>query len=418
MKISKESGSDSDSDSEPLKPRTRGRKSMMMMRQRSGKRSSNLNSFSPHASRQKRFRSSPTVRKQLGESLKKKPRLAVTCGNKEGTLYKDKFKKSEPCIWSNHKWFTPTEFEKFGGKEKNKKWKISILHNQIPLQTFIQEGFLPCPSFKTKRSRDKEPKCRRELIRTRRSTRYGRNSHTSESDIISELSSLPSCSTDDDEDDVQVTEREFSGDSFDVTCSKGREVLSKGTDSHTSESDIISELSSLPSCSTDDDEDDVQVTEGEFSGDSFDVTCSKGRGVLHVTRFATETCGKCIRTQDAWLTPEDFLNKNKPGGNWRLDIRSHSVPLGKLIMRRVLKPHMLNCKCPICTGEPLHLLDQNNDDMCFMCNRDGDLVCCDKCPRAFHHHCHKPALRDDTIGDHWTCSFCKKSVPGARKKSS
>ncbi|MCI4395313.1 hypothetical protein PGIGA_G00178840 [Pangasianodon gigas] len=446
---------------------------MMMMRQRSGKRSSSLNSSSPHASRQKRFRSSPTVRKQLGESLKKKPRLAVTCGNKEGTLYKDKFKKSEPCIWSNHKWFTPTEFEKFGGKEKNKKWKISILHNQIQLQTFIQEGFLPCPSFKTKRSQDKEPKCRRELIRTRRSTRYGRNSHTSESVSISELSSLPSCSTDDDGDDVQVTEREFSGDSFDVTCSKGREVLSKGTDSHTSESVSISELSSLPSCSTDDDGDDVQVTEREFSGDSFDVTCSKGRGVLskgtdshtsesvsiselsslpscstdddgddvqvterefssdsfdvtcskgrgvlHVTRFATETCGKCIRTQDAWLTPEDFLNKNKPGGNWRLDIRSHSVPLGKLIMRRVLKPHMLNCKCPICTGEPLHLLDQNNDDVCFKCNRDGDLVCCDKCPRAFHHHCHTPALRDDTIGDHWTCSFCKKSVPGARKKSS
>ncbi|MCJ8749508.1 hypothetical protein PDJAM_G00177010 [Pangasius djambal] len=305
----------------------------------------------------------PTVLKQLGESLKKKPRLAVTCGNKEGTLYKDKFKKSEPCIWSNHKWFTPTEFEKFGGKEKNKKWKISILHNQIPLQTFIQDGFLPSPSFKTKRSQDKEPKGRRELIRSRRSTSSDRNGHAYESDSFSELSSLSSCSDGDDDDDDG------------------------------------------------DDGDDVQVTDG---GDSFDITCSTGRGVLYVTRFATETCGKCIRTQDAWLTPEDFLNKNKPGGNWRLDIRSRGVPLGKLIMRRVLKPHALNCKCPICTGDRLHLLDQNNDDVCFKCNRDGDLVCCDKCPRAFHHHCHKPALRDDTIGDNWTCSFCKKSVPGAR----
>ncbi|KAF4080705.1 hypothetical protein AMELA_G00174370, partial [Ameiurus melas] len=79
-----------------------------------------------------------SVHQELGESLNTKPKFPVTCGNKEGILHKDKLSKKELCILSNGRWFTPTEFEKLGGKEKNKKWKFSILYNQIPLQTFIQ----------------------------------------------------------------------------------------------------------------------------------------------------------------------------------------------------------------------------------------------------------------------------------------
>ncbi|XP_060760356.1 nuclear body protein SP140-like [Neoarius graeffei] len=356
------SGADSDwlSEEGPLNLRDQGRKRKLR------RQSSRQGSLSLSASRQKRPRSSSSVHQRLGRSIKTKPKFPVTCGNKKGILHKDKFNKCEPCILSESQWFTPTEFEKFGGKERNKKWKISIFYGSIPLQTFIQNGFLSSPRFKTKRSQDKEPGFRKELFLSRR-TRY--DNHMSESVSASDSNSESNHSDDEDEEEED----------------------------------------------DDDDKEDDRVTEREFTGNFFNVTCSTGRGRLHVNRFATETCGKCIRTEDAWLTPKDFLNQNKPDGNWRRDIISNGDPLGMLIMRRMLKPHMLNCRCPICTGNPLYLLDQNNDDVCFKCNHEGDLVCCNKCPRAFHHHCHKPALTDDTTGDPWSCSFCKKSLSICKK---
>ncbi|KAK3508363.1 hypothetical protein QTP70_022936 [Hemibagrus guttatus] len=284
----------------------------------------------------------------VGESLKKEPELPVTCGHKTGTLHKDRYERAEPCIFSNNRWLTPNEFEKFGGKDKNKKWKISIQYRQIPLQTFIEGGFLSSPSFKMKRLQDQEPECREMLIRTRSSTKRDTNNLVST-------------------------------------------VMAESLD-------------------------DPLVIEA-FRGDAFEVSCFRGKGVLYESRFATETCGKCIRTQDAWLTPKDFLNLNKADGHWRRDIRSHGFSLGTLIMHQVLKPHMVNCKCPICTEDPLHMLDQKNDDVCFMCKIDGDLVCCKKCPRSFHHLCHEPVLGDNSIGDHWTCSFCK-AVQAKRNTSS
>ncbi|XP_058260456.1 nuclear body protein SP140-like protein [Hemibagrus wyckioides] len=287
------------------------------------------------------------VCQRVGKSLKKKLKFPVTCGSKEGILHKDRYKRGEPCILSDGQWFTPNDFEKFGGKEKNKKWKISIMYSQVPLLTFIQEGFLSSPSFKIKRLQDQEPECGKKLIRTRSNTKHEKNS-------------------------------------------------------------VVSTV--MP-------EEDSLVIKRVFRGDTFEVSCFRGQGVLHVSRFATETCGKCIRTQDAWLTPKDFLNQNKAEGHWRLDITSRSYSLGKLIMSRVLEPHMVNCKCPICTEDPLHLLDQKNDDVCFKCKHDGDLVCCEKCPRSFHHHCHKPVLEDDMIGDHWTCCYCK-AVTAKRNRSS
>ncbi|KAF4080704.1 hypothetical protein AMELA_G00174360 [Ameiurus melas] len=129
-----------------------------------------------------------------------------------------------------------------------------------------------------------QPACRKKLIRCRSGTSRGNNSHTSKSDSTSDSSSE---SDDDDDDD------------------------------------------------DDDDCDDVRDTESTFSANSYKVKCSSGRGVLHVNRFAHETCGKCIRTQDAWLTPRDFLNLYKADGNWRRDIICQGVSLGKLIMVRI-----------------------------------------------------------------------------------
>ncbi|XP_067237696.1 uncharacterized protein [Chanodichthys erythropterus] len=70
--------------------------------------------------------------------------LVVTCGDKKGVLYLEKFNDSrvEKCIFSEGQWFKPTEFERFGGKERNKKWKISICCGGISLQKLIENGRL------------------------------------------------------------------------------------------------------------------------------------------------------------------------------------------------------------------------------------------------------------------------------------
>ncbi|XP_035211404.1 PHD finger protein 12-like [Stegodyphus dumicola] len=49
-----------------------------------------------------------------------------------------------------------------------------------------------------------------------------------------------------------------------------------------------------------------------------------------------------------------------------------------------------------------------NHDSCDSCKEGGDLICCDRCPAAFHLTCHDPPLSDDDLpsGD-WLCHKCK-----------
>ncbi|KAG5832512.1 hypothetical protein ANANG_G00291940 [Anguilla anguilla] len=58
--------------------------------------------------------------------------LPVTCGNKEGSLYRDKLAKGEKCILAEGRWFTPSAFEEFGGKKSSKNWKMSIRCQDTP----------------------------------------------------------------------------------------------------------------------------------------------------------------------------------------------------------------------------------------------------------------------------------------------
>ncbi|KTF76976.1 hypothetical protein cypCar_00049182, partial [Cyprinus carpio] len=64
--------------------------------------------------------------------------LPVTCGDKEGTLYRDKLSRGEKCILSQGRWFTPAGFERFGGKKNNKNWKSSIRCRNTPLKKLIE----------------------------------------------------------------------------------------------------------------------------------------------------------------------------------------------------------------------------------------------------------------------------------------
>ncbi|XP_026212366.1 nuclear body protein SP140-like [Anabas testudineus] len=81
--------------------------------------------------------------------------LPVTCGDLEGTLYKDRLDKGEKCILFQQ-WFTPHEFKKFSKKISFKSWKLSIRCKGTPLGELIQDGHLK--PVKYKRGREKAKK--------------------------------------------------------------------------------------------------------------------------------------------------------------------------------------------------------------------------------------------------------------------
>ncbi|KAL1277765.1 hypothetical protein QQF64_024438 [Cirrhinus molitorella] len=275
-----------------------------------------------------------------------KSQLPVTCGYKEGVLDLKKYYDKQKCIFSEDQWFKPTEFERFGMKEKNKKWRISILCNGIPLQHLIEDGFLPATNFKKSSARDAKKKKSHVGLKKQES-----HEKVEDNQVI-----------DDDDDDV----------------------------------------------------DDDAIDTSMFEAPVLSVTCSSSSGNLHKYRFASGQCGRCIRTENFWLTPEDFSRLSKPDAIWKKHIVSHGMPLGKLITKGFLEPHAVNCDCEICQ-EP----DQNlkNDDVCFVCDSEGDLVCCDDCPRAFHSHCHIPAVNEDLPGSQWSCTFCVKNMRSSSQKT-
>uniref|UniRef100_A0A672T5L2 Nuclear body protein SP140-like protein n=1 Tax=Sinocyclocheilus grahami TaxID=75366 RepID=A0A672T5L2_SINGR len=260
-----------------------------------------------------------TKRQQMGSSSHSKPKKkkqakrqnCPNCNSGASRCSKTCHSKQK-CIFSEGQWFKPTEFERFGLKERHKKWKTSILCKGIPLQKLIE--------------------VHKTFIQNKK-------------DLIFCLVNI---------------------------CVFVVESPDKIEDNQ------------------DDDDDD----------DAVDMNMFKGY------------CGRCIRTENHWLTPEDFIKLSKPDGTWKKDILSNGMPLGKLITKSILQPHTANCDCEICE-EP----DQNqNDDACFVCPSEGALVCCDECPRAFHSHCHLPAVHEDSPGQ-WSCTFCvmKKMKSSSQK---
>ncbi|EXC24900.1 Chromodomain-helicase-DNA-binding protein 4 [Morus notabilis] len=52
-----------------------------------------------------------------------------------------------------------------------------------------------------------------------------------------------------------------------------------------------------------------------------------------------------------------------------------------------------------------------NDDLCFVCQDGGDLVCCDGCPRAFHERCiNLPSTSTGT----WYCQLCENQYSNVK----
>ncbi|XP_072530499.1 uncharacterized protein [Salminus brasiliensis] len=487
-----ESESDRNSDwlpeKEQRKKRNPGRKRKMI---RNCRRKSQQRPFSVQASNQKtpkRRRSELprrarqiTVSNALREYIRRNSKLLVRCGYKGGVLDKEKFNNGEACIFSEQQLFTPSEFEKFGEKERRKKWKSSIFYRQHTLQTLIQvmrrsgrdkqkaAQLLMMgeeSDIKTKMETESEskslsesetkPECKKEPVwkavelgrkRKIKSRSCSKNDQLGPSSVEAFNQERPTKRPPSSEPCILPEKKWFTPSQFekfggkdtifnatvklqrlleeDILSSQSpkqrrrlkeecrRALFSSSTrsrpNSHTQDVITLSDSSSEHQSGAEDEDGEDHADLAQFQGDSFPVTCSTGRGILHKKRFATEKRGKCIRTEDSWKTPQQFVNENLSDGNWRRDIISYRKRLGILIQRRVLEPDAANCPCPTCRGE--NERDQDNDDECFICkSEEGNLVCCDGCPRAFHHTCHNPPLQDSTLGDPWICSFCREAT--------
>uniref|UniRef100_A0A8C8JGL6 Nuclear body protein SP140-like protein n=1 Tax=Oncorhynchus tshawytscha TaxID=74940 RepID=A0A8C8JGL6_ONCTS len=262
-----------------------------------------------------------------------KTQLPVTCGDKEGTLNRDKLAKGKRCIVVQGRWFTPSGFQEFGGKKSSKNWKCSIRCRGTTLGKLIQEGHLTSPDFK----RRKSAQAKRVLFLSNQSA-------------------------------GSITESE----------------------------------------ENDDDEEEEEEEEAEQEKEEvFKVTCGAINGMLHKDRFASGSCGKSIRTELCWMTPVEFVKGESAleDPSWKKDIQWDGKPLSVLIESKIL---VIHCKCKLCSSTAKDRHDQDNDDDCFICRSQGNLICCDECPRSFHQRCHLPNVDGAMMGDDcpWICTFC------------
>ncbi|XP_060721428.1 sp110 nuclear body protein-like isoform X1 [Tachysurus vachellii] len=275
--------------------------------------------------------------------------VLVTCGDKRGTLDPDKLGKGEKCIFSEDRWFSPGEFERFSGKGSCKNWKTSIRYQNTTLQKLIKDGHLKCP-------------------------RIYRRSRSKKKWLTVSLSSFSS---------VESSKSIFSRE----TDESSDEYITDDDDEEEEEEEEYSETAHLSTLLT------------------LPVSCGSVSGVLHKSRFSGGSRSKSIRTEERWFTPEEFVKQELTltDGHWKKDILCHGKTLDYLVKKKILQIHSVLCRCAVChPGEK----EQDNDDMCYICNSEGDLVCCDKCPRAYHHHCHLPTLQQEALGGSWLCTYC------------
>ncbi|XP_069557528.1 uncharacterized protein [Brachyistius frenatus] len=280
-----------------------------------------------------------------------KYQLPVTCGDQEAFLKRDRLAKGEKCIVVKNQWFTPSEFERFAGKQGNRNWKLSIRCRDIPLGKLIQKGHLEAANYRHGSKKVKKSLFPSEDLTTESEGEDDEGEESNQEDQVS--SSEKASATDEEEQTEEQTEQQLG-----VGPDKNKMV--------------------------------------------FEVTSGAVAGKLYKKRFASGTCGKSIRTETSWMSPVDFVNgaSGQTGVSWKKDILWQGQPLSVLIEAKVLMIHSLLCPCSLCSKKPTDLDDQKNDDECCICKseEDGEVVECDHCPRSFHPTCHLPPVEDNILG--------------------
>ncbi|KAL2101674.1 hypothetical protein ACEWY4_003435 [Coilia grayii] len=344
--------------------------------------------------------------------------LPVVCGDLAGMLHRDKMAKGENCIEMNGKWYTPSKFEVLGGKGHFKKWKKSIRCQNVTLHQLIEDGHLKCPNFQKKDLDGEQSEfpmwapdgsliesADYQVILTGSKGNemltdklLGENATVDDVKMaeLQETSLTVTCKK-----VVETPQKNRSAFSESLRDSKVKGKIKKESASQTNKSRISPRQKELRKENTVQDDLDMAI----FQESLLPVTCKKAEGSLQKNRFSSGSMGKCIRTAGHWMTPEEFVQEEAglKDGKWRRDIKCHGQPLAILIEKNILQLHSLLCECGVCKSEDPS--DQNNDDLCFICCQDTELVCCDGCPRSFHHACHLPPLGQN-LGDRWMCTFC------------
>lgn len=388
----------------------------------------NRTNFQPSSTAKGVKRSVEETEKELTgiwSSPQYKTLLPVTCGKKQGMLHREKMAQGQKCIEVRGSWFTPTQFEAFAGKGSAKKWKHTIRCENIPLAQLLQDGHLTCSTFAGKNhseNQDKFPKWAPDgsLIESEefKVIMMGEDEEFSPETIKEKLRGRND--TMDTSRNVPLRLRSESSSSGKVkaaplckkqpTTSESRDMKGSSRKAQANPRNLKTKKAPPSNRGKCVDEVSENLDTELFQKSSLPVTCGTSTGMLHRSRFASGTIGKCIRTPNRWVTPEEFVQQGTDERSklWRRDIKCHGKPLAALIEKKILQIHSLLCDCGLCLLEDE--MNQDNDDHCFICNQDTELVCCDGCPRSFHHDCHLPPLGQN-LGDSWMCTFCivKKS---------
>ncbi|EPQ17841.1 Sp110 nuclear body protein [Myotis brandtii] len=121
----------------------------------------------------------------------------------------------------------------------------------------------------------------------------------------------------------------------------------------------------------------------DFQSPTLPVTCGGETRILHKEKMEKGSSEKCIQNEEgAWFTPREFEIKGRgtKSKDWKRNVR--------------------------CKGQTLQqLMEWENSNECEVCCREGQLLCCDACPRAFHEDCHIPPM--EAKRSPWSCTFCR-----------
>jgi hypothetical protein len=115
--------------------------------------------------------------------------------------------------------------------------------------------------------------------------------------------------------------------------------------------------------------------------------------------FPREVCG-LIEIEPG--TPDDYLKVFTNEGAYLVD----DYPASWTTSRKSSLP-----ESPISPPSQQGSNEDGNVDFCTECERHGSLLCCDTCPRAFHHDCVDKKARA-TSEETWVCPICKQEKNG------
>ncbi|XP_036175381.1 sp110 nuclear body protein isoform X3 [Myotis myotis] len=136
----------------------------------------------------------------------------------------------------------------------------------------------------------------------------------------------------------------------------------------------------------------------DFQSPTLPVTCGGEMGILHKEKMEKGSSEKCIQNEEGvWFTPREFEIKGRgtKSKDWKRNVRCKGQTLQQLMEKGLLYcPSRISLK-----------REWENSNECEVCCGEGQLLCCDACPRAFHEDCHIPPM--EAKRSPWSCTFCR-----------